>query len=107
MAGYAFQLSNDLTFKPTFLTKATSGSPIEFDLAANFLIKDKVWLGSMYRPGDSYGFIAQWIFDKKLRFGYAIDFTTSKLQSFHNGTHELMVSYEIGVRRKWTSPRMF
>lgn len=106
-AGYVFNLSEYLRFKPTFLTKASIGAPVEFDFTANFLLGDKVWLGAMYRTGDSFGFIAQWIFDKKLRIGYAIDFTTTHLQSYHNGTHEVMVSYEIGLKRKWTTPRMF
>jgi hypothetical protein len=61
----------------------------------------------MYRPGDSFGFIAQWIFEEKLRIGYSIDFTTSKLKSFQNGTHEVMISYEIGTKRRWSDPRMF
>jgi type IX secretion system PorP/SprF family membrane protein len=107
MAGYVVNISEDLKFKPTFLTKAVYGAPVEVDLTANFLLKDKIWLGATYRTGDSYGFIAQWIFDRKLRIGYAIDFTTTPLQSFHNGSHELMVSYELGLRRKWSSPRMF
>lgn len=106
-AGYVFKLSESLKFKPTFLTKATLGAPVELDFSANFLLKDKVWLGAMYRTGDSFGFIAQWIFDKKLRIGYAIDFSTTKLQSYHNGSHEVMISYEIGLKRKWSTPRMF
>ena len=106
-AGYVFNLSEYLRFKPTFLTKASIGAPVEFDFTANFLLGDKVWLGAMYRTGDSFGFIAQWIFDKKLRIGYAIDFTTTHLQSYSSGTHEVMVSYEIGLKRKWTTPRMF
>ena len=107
IAGYVFNLSEYLKFKPTFLTKATIGAPVEFDFTANFLLRDKFWLGAMYRTGDSYGFIAQWIFDKKLRVGYGIDFTLTKFQQFQNGTHEIMVSYEIGLKRKWTTPRMF
>ncbi|NOR76134.1 MAG: type IX secretion system membrane protein PorP/SprF [Draconibacterium sp.] len=107
IAGYVFDISNDVKFKPTFLTKATFGAPVELDFTASFLLKEKVWLGAMYRTGDSFGFIAQWIFDNNLRVGYSIDFTTSKLQQFHNGTHEIMVSYEIGLKRKWTTPRMF
>ncbi|MCK5538983.1 MAG: type IX secretion system membrane protein PorP/SprF, partial [Bacteroidales bacterium] len=107
IAGYVFNLSENLKFKPTFLTKATIGAPVEFDFTANFLLGDKVWLGAMYRTGDSFGFIAQWIFDKKLRIGYGIDFTTTELQQFHDGTHEVMVSYEIGLKRRWTTPRMF
>ena len=107
IAGYVFDLSENLKLKPTFLTKATMGAPVEFDITANLLIRDRIWLGAMYRTGDSYGFIAQWIFDKKLRIGYGIDFTTTRLQSFNGGTHEIMVSYELGLRRKWSTPRMF
>lgn len=107
IAGYVFDLSESVKFKPTFLTKLTLGAPVEFDLTASFLLKDRFWLGAMYRTGDSFGFIAQWIIDKKLRLGYSVDFTTTKLQQFHNGTHEVMVSYEIGLKRRWSTPRMF
>jgi len=107
MAGYVFNLSENFKLKPTFLTKATMGAPIEFDFTANLLIKEQFWLGAMYRTGDSFGFIAQWVYDKKLRIGYAIDFTTTRLQNFNKGTHEIMVSYELGIKRKWSTPRMF
>ena len=107
IAGYVFHLSEYLQFKPTFLTKAAVGAPFQLDLTANFLIGEKVWMGAMYRAGDAFGLIAQWIFDKKLRIGYAYDYTTSQLKQFNNGTHEVMVSYEIGVKRKWSKPRMF
>jgi type IX secretion system PorP/SprF family membrane protein len=107
IGGYVINLSESFQFKPTFLTKAVTGAPLQFDLTANFLLAEKVWLGAMYRVGDAFGFIAQWIFDKKLRIGYGFDYTTSQLQQFNNGTHEVMVSYEIGVKRNWTKPRMF
>lgn len=107
IAGYVFSLSEYVKFKPTFLTKVTTGALFDFDLTANFLLGEKVWLGAMYRPGDSFGFIAQWIFEEKLRIGYSVDFTTSKLKSFQNGTHEVMISYEIGTKRRWSNPRMF
>lgn len=107
IAGYVFNLSEFLQFKPTFLSKASIGVPVQFDITANFLLGEKVWLGATYRTSDTYGFIAQWIFDKKLRIGYGFDFTTSKLQHFNKGTHEVMISYEIGVNRKWSNPRMF
>lgn len=106
-AGVVFNLSDDIAFKPTFLTKATLGAPVEVDLTANFILKERILLGAMYRTGDSFGFLAQWIIDNKLRFGYGIDFTTTELRNFHNGTHELMISYELGMKRKWSTPRMF
>ena len=107
IAGYVFNLSEYLQFKPTFLTKAAIGQSVQFDFTANFLLGEKVWLGAMYRTGDAFGLIAQWIFDKKLRIGYSFDFTTSELQKFNNGTHEVMVSYEISIKREYSNPRMF
>lgn len=111
-AGLVFNLGESLKFKPTMLTKASftseSGSPVEIDLTANFLIKERFWLGAMYRTGDSFGFIAQWIIDKKLRIGYAYDYTITPLQNFNNGTHEIMVSYELRfLKEMFASPRYF
>jgi len=107
-AGIVLRISEDLKFKPTFLAKATLGAPVEFDFTANFLLREKLWLGAMYRTGDSFGFIAQWIFDQKLRIGYAVDFTITNLQRYHSGTHEIMVSYELRlVREKFVSPRYY
>ena len=112
IAGLIFNLGENLKFKPTMLTKATFGkdygSPAQIDLSANFLIKEKVWLGAMYRTGDSYGFIAQWIIDKKLRIGYAYDITTTNLRNYSSGSHEVMVSYELRfLKEAFTSPRYF
>lgn len=108
MGGYIFDLSENLRFKPTALGKFISGAPVQFDLTTNFLISDRVWLGAMYRTGDSYGFLAQWIISNKLRFGYSVDFATSKLSGYQNGTHEVMVSYEISkATEKMTAIRLF
>jgi len=111
-AGLVFDLGENIKFKPTMLTKATfsseTGAPVELDLSANFLIKERFWLGAMYRTGDSYGFIAQWIIDKKLRIGYSYDITTTNLQNFHSGSHEVMISYEMRfMKEMFASPRYF
>jgi type IX secretion system PorP/SprF family membrane protein len=106
--GMMFDLSDNLKFKPNFMTKAVAGSPVEYDLSANFLLAEKFWIGGMYRSGDSFGVIAQWIFNKKLRIGYAYDFTTTDLRNYENGVHEVMISYEIATgKRKIISPRYF
>ncbi len=108
IGGYVFDLSENLKFKPTVLSKVAAGTAAQFDFSANFLIADKVWLGGMYRTGDSFGFIAQWLIDKKLRIGYAVDFTTSRLQKYQDGTHEIMISYELKfLKKKFVSPRYF
>ena len=106
--GIVVDMGEDLKFKPTFMVKAVVGAPLEADLSANFLLAEKFWLGAMYRTGDSYGFLAQWVFNRSLRVGYAVDFSTTRLKAYHNGTHEVMVSYELRlVKEKFVSPRYF
>jgi len=106
--GMMFDLSDNIKFKPTFMTKAVTGSPIQYDLSANFLLAEKFWIGGMYRSGDAIGAIAQWIINKKLRLGYAYDFTTTDLRNYHNGVHEIMISYEfVYAKRIIISPRYF
>jgi len=106
--GLLFDLSDNVKFKPSFMTKSVMGSPFEYDVSANFLLAEKFWVGAMYRSGDSFGAIAQWIFSRKLRLGYAYDFTTTDLRNYHNGVHEVMISYEfIPAKHKYISPRYF
>ncbi len=107
IGGYVYDISDDVQFKPTILTRIVWGAPVIFDLSANFLLRDYIWLGANYRLGDSFGFVAQWIFDNQLRIGYGVEFSTSAMGSLHSGTHEVMVSYELTGRRRWSSPRMF
>ncbi len=108
IGGFVFDMGKKLKFKPTFSTRASIGVPVEFDVSANFLLNERLWLGGMYRSGDSYGAIVQWIINEKLRFGYAIDFTTTNLKRFHDGVHEIMISYELNLlRSRYTSPRYF
>lgn len=111
-AGMVFDLGENIKFKPTGLAKASftseTGSPVQFDLTGNFLIKEKLWLGGMWRSGAAYGFIAQFLFADKLRIGYAIDFSTNNIKYHNNGTHEIMVSYEIRFKKdEVVSPRYF
>jgi len=106
--GMMFDLSDNLKFKPTFMTKTVEGSPFEYDISANFLLAEKFWIGGMYRSGDAFGAIAQWIINKTLRFGYAYDFTTTDLRNYHNGVHEVMITYEFNIgKRIYISPRYF
>lgn len=106
--GMIFNVSDNIKFKPNFMTKTVKGSPFEYDLSANFLFSEKLWLGGMYRSGDALGAIAQWVFNKSLRIGYAYDFTTSDLRNYHNGVHEIMISYEFNIsKRIIVSPRYF
>ena len=90
------------------MSQIVQGAPFLYDLSANFLIGNKVWLGGMYRSGDAVSAMTQWIINDNLRIGYAHDFTTTDLKNYHSGVHEVMLSFEFSAaRRVYVSPRYF
>lgn len=106
--GYVLKIAEGFAFKPAFLAKAVSGAPVQFDISANFLLADHLWIGGSFRTNDSFGVSVQWIFGKKLRLGYATDFTITNLKNYIDGTHEVMLSFDISsVKENYISPRIF
>jgi len=108
--GYVFDLSEDVKFKPAALLKATNGAPLSFDLTANFLFSEKLWLGGSYRINESaaaLGGIADFQISKQLRIGYAYEYPLSDLRPYTSGTHEVLLMFEIFKSKRVKSPRYF
>ncbi|HMN06234.1 MAG TPA: type IX secretion system membrane protein PorP/SprF [Flavobacteriales bacterium] len=108
MAGYVVDLTQDLKFKPAILARLVQGAPLSMDLNANFLLRDRVWFGAMYRWGNAFGVMAQYQVSEQLKVGYAFDLTTTKMGAYNAGTHELMLGYDLKYTKGRTiSPRYF
>lgn len=95
--GYVFRILslNNLIFKPTALVRASWGTPLQFDVAANFMLMERLWLGTMFRSGDAICFTSQWIFNNNLRVGFAMDVTYNEIYPYQFGTYELTIGYDI------------
>jgi type IX secretion system PorP/SprF family membrane protein len=108
-AGYVFDLNENLKLKPNTLIKYVKGAPLEIDLNANLLIKEIVWVGFSWRSFDSIDAILQLQINQRLQVGYAYDFATAtEIKRVNSGSHELMLSYRIPVRRdRIVTPRYF
>ena len=108
IGGMVFNLSEDLKFKPSFMARAVEGAPLSIDVTASFLLREKLWVGVMYRLQDSFGAILQYQISEQLRAGYAYDMTTSRLGEYNSGTHEIMLNYDLRFTKGRTiSPRYF
>lgn len=106
--GYVFDLGTYTKFKPTAMVKAVEGAPISFDLSANFLLYDKLWLGAMYRYTDAVGALVQYNLTDGISVGYAYDYPLSPLHNYSGGSHEFMLGVEFGNAPKGIrSPRYF
>jgi type IX secretion system PorP/SprF family membrane protein len=115
-AGYLFNVSDNVKFKPSFLWKEDFKSPSNADLNASFLLHDLVWVGASYRTAfsiwrkgnlqtdlektNALAIMAELYATPVLRIGYAYDITTSKLNSYQNGTHELSIGFSFANKDK-------
>ncbi len=108
IGGKVFDLSRRVKFKPAFLAKFVVGAPAVIDLSANFMFHDTLRLGLAYRWDDSVSGLIGFQLSPQLMVGYAYDATTTNLQNFNSGTHEIMLRFELRSREKQLkSPRFF
>jgi type IX secretion system PorP/SprF family membrane protein len=107
-SGLILDLSNTIKFKPAFFIKMVTGAPISFDVSANFMIHEKLTMGAAYRWDDSVSALVGFQISPKFNIGYAFDYTTSGLQNYNDGSHEIMLRYElIRLDKKLKTPRFF
>ena len=108
IAGYVFDLSESIKFKPAFLTKVVAGAPLQVDASANFLFFDKLMLGGAYRWSAAVSALAGFQVTDGLFIGYSYDMETTKLRRYNSGSHEIFLRFELFNKvNKMVSPRFF
>ncbi|MEM7036971.1 MAG: type IX secretion system membrane protein PorP/SprF [Bacteroidota bacterium] len=107
-AGVVIDLGRDVKFKPSTLVKYHPAAPLQADLNASFLFREKLWTGVSWRSFDAVAFILEWQATKAFRLGYSYDLSTSRLQGISGGSHEFMLGFDLHFRgRGNVSPRFF
>jgi type IX secretion system PorP/SprF family membrane protein len=111
IAGYVFDLSESVKFKPSTMVKYTKGAPVSTDLTANFLFNEKFWLGGSYRINGeqgAFGALADFQVTDQFRVGYTYEIPTGEIRPYTSGSHEILLMYEFRfMKRKQKSPRYF
>lgn len=109
MAGYVFDMGSDWKFKPSFIEKIVTGSPLSTDLTAHFIYQNTYWMGMTYRVGDAISLLLEMQVTRQLLVGYSYDYTLSNISSYSNGSHEIVISYDFDgfMKNKVKSPRFF
>lgn len=108
IGGIVFDLSAHTKFKPAVLVKYVAGAPLIADFSANFMFNNAFTLGASYRTGDSVSAMASLQITPQFLVAYAYDYTTTELQTYNSGTHEIMLRFELVSRKKGLkSPRFF
>ncbi len=108
IAGYVFDLSYNLKFKPALLSKAVEGAPLQVDVSGNFLYNDRFMLGAAWRWDAAVSAMAGFQVTDGLFIGYGYDHETTRLRRFNSGSHEIFLRFELFKKHsKIVSPRFF
>jgi type IX secretion system PorP/SprF family membrane protein len=108
IAGYVFDLSDNLKFKPAFLGKVVSGSPLQADFSANFLINEKFTIGAAYRWSAAFSAMVGFQVSDPLFIGFGYDYQTTELEEFSDGSYEIMLRFDVFKKpERVLTPRFF
>jgi type IX secretion system PorP/SprF family membrane protein len=106
--GYVFTLHRLLKLKPVFLFKILDGAPVEFDLNANLLFDEVLWVGLSYKSSKTVSIITQAQLTDQIQFGYSYQITAGPIRVVELGSHEIMINYRFKYNKKGlASPRYF
>lgn len=110
ISGYVFDLNDNLKFKPTVLFKMLSGTPLQADLSANFLIHETFTLGVAYRLDAALSALFGFQITEELLLGIAYDKEITELGNtvFNDGSFEVFLRFEFFNKpSKLRTPRFF
>lgn len=110
ITGYVWDLNPFLKFKPTLLTKAVQGAPLQVDLSANFMLNEKFIGGLAYRWDAAFSGLFGFMLSDQMMIGLAYDREISELgaATFNDGSFEIIIRYDF-IRNigNLKSPRFF
>jgi type IX secretion system PorP/SprF family membrane protein len=106
--GYLFDLTPDIKIKPSVLLKYVKGAPVEMDLNGIVWFYNLIAAGVSYRSFASVDALLQIRLSNQFSLGYAYEYSTTKLNTFSSGSHEIMLQYFFDFSHpKIVTPRFF
>ncbi len=106
-SGYKLELTNDHTFFPSILMKFNPGEAFQADVSAQFILRNKLWLGLTYRSIDVLAAIVQLQVTDQLRLAYSYDIGISADSRQMGGSHEIMLNYLFNYNARVVGPKRF
>jgi type IX secretion system PorP/SprF family membrane protein len=104
-AGYRFLVGEDFNLIPSVMVKYIDPIPVQWELNAKLQYRDLAWAGLSYRHTDGIAGMIGLNVSNTFNISYAYDQTSSTLNRFSNGTHELMLGFILGNKYGDSCPR--
>lgn len=93
LVGYTFKIANGLDLQPIIVAKQMNQGPVSLEASLMTTINYIFWGGINYHYKASAGIMAGMEVSDNLKIGYAFDFSTTRINRFSNGGHEIYISY--------------
>jgi len=108
IAGYVFNVGENVKLKPALLAKMVSGAPFTIDVSLNTLIKEQFTIGAAYRYNDAVSLLLGYTFKRSFFIGYSYDINLSRLRTYNSGSHDIILKYNLYKKDMAArSPRFF
>lgn len=99
--GSRLDVSDNIQFIPSFLTKYVVNAPIEIELTTLVEFKERYSLGVAYRVTDAWVLLMGLQLNKKINLNYSYDWSFSNSTfKYNQGSHEVLLSFDIPARKK-------
>ncbi|MBL0307162.1 MAG: type IX secretion system membrane protein PorP/SprF [Chitinophagaceae bacterium] len=95
-AGYRFSLGDNFNLIPSLMVKYVDPLPVQVEGNLKLQYLDRLWIGGSYRHKDGYAGMMGLNVSNIFHIGYSYDYTTSRLNNFSKGTHEVLLGFVIG-----------
>lgn len=103
---YNFTLSDKFDLAPSTLFKYVQGSPFQVDFNVRGTYDKKYWLGVSYRYNNAIAAMVG-LNIKSISVGYSYDYTSTDLNSFSSGGHEIFLSAKLFKKEEPKSTMKF
>lgn len=96
ITGYVWDIHPLWKFKPTLLTKAVLGAPLQVDVSANFMYDETFIFGAAYRWDAAFSGMVGFNISRSFLIGLAYDREITDLGSaaFNDGSFEVILRYD-------------
>ncbi|MGJ8682968.1 MAG: PorP/SprF family type IX secretion system membrane protein [Paraglaciecola sp.] len=95
IAGHILEISDTVKFKPAALTKIVSGSPLQWDISANFLFYERFVVGASYRWSSAYSAMTGFQISDQLFLGFGYDYQATSIEDFSQGSYEVFLNFNL------------
>jgi type IX secretion system PorP/SprF family membrane protein len=92
-AGYRFFVNDVVSALPSIMVKYINTLPTQVDANIKFQYRDFLWLGAGYRFKDGVSGMAGINISNTFNISYSYDYTTSNLNRYSNGSHEIVLGF--------------